>query len=118
MPQELANFGADSLNGYLCNLIAANKCSLIYQLDYQAKPTQSAIQSSLQIAPATVNCSVEAYLIDTHQVNIDDRYGGFSYADSLIKNDMYTNQSKVSMKCSCLLYSAGKDIPSTGINDK
>lgn len=42
-----------------------------------------------------MNCSVEAYLIDTYTSNIDSRYGGITYADDIIKSDMYTDQSKV-----------------------
>ena len=62
---------------------------------YQEQQTLDSLQSSLQIAPTSVNCSVEPYLIESHAKNIDDRFGGITYADNVINDDMYTNQSKI-----------------------
>jgi len=62
---------------------------------YQQQLTQSSLAATLQITPATQNCSVEAYLIDTYTANIDKRYGGISYADNIISNDQFPNQSSV-----------------------
>ena len=79
----------------LCNLVSSEKCALIYEYSYAEKITQTSIDKSLQLAPTAPNCSVEPYLIETHTDKVNSRFGGFTFADQIIKEDMYTNQSKV-----------------------
>ncbi len=71
------------------------ECPLVYQLAYQDQLTPALLSSSLQITPTLQNCSIEAYLMDTHTANIDKRFGGLTYADNIISNDQFPNQSKV-----------------------
>ena len=79
----------------LCSLVSSEKCSLIYENDYADKLTPHLIERTFELAPAAVNCSVEPYLIETHTEKVNTRFGGFSYADNIIREDMYTDQSKV-----------------------
>ena len=94
--QSAYNLDASKQNLFnLCSQVTSEKCSLIYEVAYAEKITQSIVDSSLQLAPTTGNCSVEPYLIETHTDKVNTRFGGITYADSVIKEDMYTDQSKV-----------------------
>jgi hypothetical protein len=73
----------------------SKKCNLIYEFQYKEQLRQKSIDTSLHLAPVAPNCSVEPYLIETHTDNMNSRFGGFAYADNIIKEDMYTNQSKI-----------------------
>ena len=50
------------------------KCSLIYQYAYRERQSYESIGKSLQLAPAAINCSVEPFLIDTHDEFMDSRF--------------------------------------------
>nr|UOU03310.1 ATP-binding cassette subfamily A1-like 3 [Brachionus rubens] len=84
-----------SINSYLCSLIPNDDCPLIYQHLYKEKLNQQTIDDSLNLAPASANCSVEPYLIETHTENINNRFGGITYGDSLITDTIYENNSKI-----------------------
>ena len=79
----------------LCSLASFEKCTLIYENLFAEKTTQQIIDNTFQLAPTANNCSVEPYLIETHTDKVNTRFGGYSYADNIIKEDMYTDQSKV-----------------------
>lgn len=57
--------------------------------------TQSNIFDSLNMFPTAPNCSIEPFLIETYLDNINTRIGGLSYADNLVKDEMYDNLSKI-----------------------
>lgn len=68
---------------------------MIYETSYQESTSYKSIESSLKLTQASVNCTLEPYFIETHANTINTRYGGISYADNLINNNLYLDQSKV-----------------------
>jgi hypothetical protein len=62
---------------------------------YDTMPNQKSIFDSLKLFPTANNCSVEPFLIETHMEYLNKRVGGLSYGDNLVKDEMYTNRSKI-----------------------
>ncbi len=68
-------------------------CSLIYQFAYKENKTEKKISETLELIAAGPNCTIEPYLIDTYDQSFKTRFGGISYADNIITNNLYENQS-------------------------
>lgn len=53
------------------------------------------IKNSLEVYSDLQNCSIENILLRTHNENLNQRFGGLSYADSFIDDPMYKDNSKI-----------------------
>nr|QNH67915.1 ATP-binding cassette transporter subfamily A member 1-like protein X3 [Brachionus plicatilis] len=84
-----------SINSNLCNLVPSDNCSLIYEHQYNKQLDEKIIQNSLKLSQKSSNCSVEPYLIETFNENINIRFGGITFGDDFILDSLYENNSKI-----------------------